>query len=81
MAFPASTGRLKFLVAEGESLPGPTLQIVNTNSRLRFDLPPDEFLDRWCVEGPTHHVALGAGHHGATLVKVGCLLGIETVVV
>ncbi|MCA9450875.1 MAG: arabinose isomerase, partial [Candidatus Omnitrophica bacterium] len=29
-------GRLKMLAAEGESIPGPTLQIGNTNSRLKF---------------------------------------------
>jgi len=74
-------GRLKLLVAEGESLPGEILRIGNTNSRLRFTLPPDEFVDRWCAEGPTHHVALGIGHEAATLRKVGRLLGLETVVV
>jgi len=74
-------GRLKLLVAEGEALPGETLRIGNTNSRLRFALPPDEFVDRWCQEGPTHHVALGVGCHAATLEKVGQLLGLETVVV
>ena len=74
-------GRLKLLVAEGEALPGEILHIGNTNSRLRFALPPDLFMDRWCQEGPTHHVALGVGHEAATLEKVGRLLGLETVVV
>ena len=74
-------GRLKFLAAEGESLPGEILHIGNTNSRLRFALPPDEFVDRWCQEGPTHHVALGVGHHAQTIQKVGQILGLETVVV
>jgi L-arabinose isomerase len=74
-------GWLKFLVAEGESLPGEILRIGNTNSRLRFALPPDEFVDRWCREGPTHHVALGVGHQAEVLEKVGQLLGLETVVV
>ena len=71
-------GRLKLLVAEGQSLPGEILRIGNTNSRLRFALPPDEFLDRWCAEGPTHHVALGIGHHATTIEKVGRLLGLRT---
>ena len=31
--------------------------------------------------GPTHHFALGIGHHAAELVKLGRALGIETVVV
>ena len=74
-------GRLKLLVAEGESLPGEILRIGNTNSRLRFALPPDEFMDRWCQEGPTHHVALGLGRQAGALEKVGRLLGLETVVV
>ncbi len=74
-------GRLKLLAAEGESLPGEILRIGNTNSRLRFALPPDRFIDRWCQEGPTHHVALGVGHEAATVEKVGRLLGLETVVV
>ena len=72
-------GQLKLLVAEGQSLPGEILRIGNTNSRLRFALPPDEFLDRWCAEGPTHHVALGVGHHAATIEKVGRLLHLQTV--
>ncbi|HEY8283614.1 MAG TPA: L-fucose/L-arabinose isomerase family protein [Chloroflexota bacterium] len=74
-------GRLKLLAAEGESLPGEILRIGNTNSRLRFALPPDEFVDRWCQEGPTHHVALGVGHLAGVLEKVGKLLGLESVTV
>ena len=55
-------GRLKLLAAEGESIPGATFRIGNTNSRLRFGAAPAEFFERWCAEGPTHHVALGVGH-------------------
>ena len=63
-------GQLKMLAAEGESLSGPTLRIGNTNSRLRFALPPAAFMNAWCEEGPTHHCALGVGHHAGTLRKV-----------
>jgi L-arabinose isomerase len=72
-------GRLKMLAAEGESLPGPILRIGNTNSRLRFSLPPAAFMNAWCEQGPTHHCALGVGHTGGTLMKVCRLLDLEFV--
>lgn len=67
-------GRLKLIGAEGESLPGPILRIGNTNSRLRFGLPPAEFVNRWCAEGPTHHCALGVGHNLGRIAKLASLL-------
>ncbi len=70
-------GRLKMLAAEGESLPGPIMRIGNTNSRLRFGCGPAEFMDRWCAAGPTHHVALGVGHHARKLRKLARLLDLE----
>ncbi len=70
-------GTLKLIVAEGESIPGETFRIGNTNSRLRFGLPPAAFFERWCAEGPTHHVALGVGHVAAEVAKVASLLGLE----
>lgn len=72
-------GRLKFLTAEGESLPGPILQIGNTNSRIRFNLGPAEFVDAWCAEAPTHHCALGVGHVAGILRKFGRLQGLQVV--
>ncbi|MGH2945606.1 MAG: L-arabinose isomerase family protein [Solirubrobacteraceae bacterium] len=74
-------GRLKLVVAEGESVPGATFRIGNTNSRLRFGAPPAEFFEAWCAEGPTHHVALGVGHVAAEVVRVGRLLGLQAAVV
>jgi L-arabinose isomerase len=74
-------GRLKMLVAEGESIPGARLEIGNTNSRLRFNLDPAEFMDRWCDHGPTHHVALGVGHQLGKLRKLARLLDLELAVV
>ena len=73
-------GRLKWLCAEGWSLPGERLHIGNTNSRLRFTPGPDDpfdvaaWMNRWASEGPTHHVALGVGHHRGSLLKLSHLL-------
>ncbi len=72
-------GRLKMLAAEGECVPGPTLKIGNTNSRLRFSLPPAPFMNAWCEQGPTHHCALGVGHRAGILRKVCRLLDLEYV--
>lgn len=74
-------GRLKLIAAEGETLPGPVPAIGNSLSRVRFGLGVREFLDQWCALAPTHHVALGRGHHIEDFRKVATLLGIafETV--
>ena len=77
----AGNGKLRMLVAEGEAIPGPVLQIGNTNSRLKFALDPATFMDTWCEQAPTHHVALGVGHHATVLRHVARLLGIDCVVV
>ncbi|HLV35821.1 MAG TPA: arabinose isomerase, partial [Spirillospora sp.] len=74
-------GRLKLLAAEGESLPGATMQIGNTNSRLKFGCDPAAFMNAWCDEGPTHHCALGVGHQLGRIRKLARLLNIELAVV
>ena len=74
-------GRLKLLAAEGESLPGPRLEIGNTNSRLKFALDPAEFMNRWCEQGPTHHCALGVGRQVRRIEKLARLLNLELAVV
>lgn len=74
-------GRYKFVVAEGESLPGAIPATGNTNTRAQF--PPDvrTFLERWTMEGPTHHFALGIGHQAETLQKLAKVLDIECAIV
>src|SRR5216683_3274179 len=74
-------GELKLLAAEGDSIPGPTFRIGNTNSRIRFSSGPTAFFDAWCAEGPTHHVALGVGHQLSRVRKVADLLGLKLAVV
>ncbi|HXB35979.1 MAG TPA: hypothetical protein VNV35_21275 [Puia sp.] len=72
-------GGLFLLVAEGESVPGPILQIGNTNSRYRFPIGVREFVNRWNNYGPAHHCAVGVGHIASVIEKLGSLLEIEVV--
>ena len=74
-------GRLKLLVAEAESVPGPILEIGNTNSPYRFSIGARRFVNDWNVHGPAHHCAVGVGHIADKIKKLGLLLGIETVCV
>ena len=74
-----SAGWIKLLTAQAESVPGPILEIGNTNSRYRFRRGAREFLNAWNAEGPAHHCAIGVGHIVSKLRKFGWLLGVETV--
>jgi len=72
-------GKLQLLVAEGQSVAGPILEIGNTNSRYRFSLGAREFMNQWNVHGPAHHCAVGVGHIASKLKKLGALLGMECI--
>ena len=72
-------GKLFLLVAEGESVPGPILEIGNTNSRYRFPMGARQFVNDWNSHGPAHHCAVGVGHIASKLKKLGQLLRIEVV--
>lgn len=72
-------GGLALLFAEAESVPGPIMEIGNTNSRYRFSCGAREFVNRWNAEGPAHHCAVGVGHLADRLAKLGALLGIPAI--
>ena len=72
-------GRLKLVVAEGVSEPGPILEIGNTNSRYRFAFGARQFMNAWNAEGPAHHCAIGVGHISSKLRKFADLLAMEYV--
>jgi L-arabinose isomerase len=72
-------GGLMLLVAEGESVPGPILQIGNTNSRYKFPIGIRKFVNDWNSHGPAHHCAVGVGHISSKIEKLGALLSLEVV--
>jgi len=73
------TGDLALLMAEGESVEGPILEIGNTNSRYRFSLGARAFVSAWNSYGPAHHCAVGVGHVTGTLDKIAALLQIDAI--
>ena len=72
-------GKLALLHAHAESVPGPILEIGNTNSRYRFACGAREFVRRWNAAGPAHHCAVGVGHIGDKIARLGQLLGLEVI--
>ena len=74
-------GKFKFIIAEGESIAGPIPPTGNTNTHGKFQPDVRTFLKKWCLAGPTHHFALGIGHHADDLVKIAEHFGIESEVI
>jgi L-arabinose isomerase len=74
-----ANGKLMLLTAEAESVPGPILEIGNTNSRYRFSIGARNFVNEWNSYGPAHHCAVGVGHISSKIKKLGELLGMEVV--
>jgi L-arabinose isomerase len=74
-------GKIKLLCAEGSSVPGPILEIGNTNSRYQFSLGARRFVETWNAEGPAHHCAVGVGHIADRIEKLGKLVNIEVVTI
>jgi hypothetical protein len=69
------------IVAEGMSERRPIPPTGNTNTHGRFGKDVRQFLCDWVREGPTHHFALGVGHHADTLSRVADCLGMACTIV
>ena len=72
-------GNLKWIVSEAEATKAPIMKIGNTQTHVRFDCAPDEYMDKWFAEAPTHHCAMAVGHVASVIEKLGELMDIKTV--
>lgn len=70
-------GQILLLTAEGEAVEGPTLMIGNTNSRYKFSIGAEEFVNRWSEAGPSHHCAIGIGHISDKIELLSKLIGAD----
>lgn len=74
-------GEYKFVIGEGYSEKGPIPPTGNTNTRGFFQPTTKDFIKKWVMAGPTHHYALGIGHHTKTIAKLAEILGVEYTIV
>jgi len=72
-------GKLKFIISEGKSTNGPIMHIGNTQTQIKFKKEPDEYMDEWFAESPTHHCAMSVGCNATLFEKVADLLNIAHV--
>jgi L-arabinose isomerase len=69
----------KLVYSTGEVVPGAVLDIGNPNCRVRLPKPIHEFMDAWCQEGPSHHIALGLGDRTDEIEAFAEAIGFECV--
>ncbi|HJA65134.1 MAG TPA: L-fucose/L-arabinose isomerase family protein [Candidatus Mediterraneibacter cottocaccae] len=73
-------GKLKFVITEAEATDGKIMKIGNTQTAVRFRHDPDTYMDKWFMEGPTHHFAMSLGKNVEQFKKVADLLNIPYVI-
>lgn len=74
-------GQFIMVAAEGTVAAGDVLLLGDTNCRIRFAIPMREFVNRWCLTGPSHHAVMGSGHHVESLKAVAKVLNIALEVI
>lgn len=72
-------GRLKLISSEGASTDGQIMKIGNTQTPVRFNKHPDDYMEQWFTEAPTHHCAMSIGHNAALFAKVSHLMNLKHV--
>lgn len=74
-------GKMKFNISEGDAVKAPILMIGNTQTHVRFPLPPNKYMDKWFAEAPTHHCAMSVGHNAGLFEKVAYILNIHRAII
>ncbi len=69
-------GKLKLNISEGEAINAPVLLNGNTSTHVRFKKSPQDYMNDWFKQAPTHHWALSVGHNAGLFIKVAELLNI-----
>jgi L-arabinose isomerase len=74
-------GTFKLICSVGEVVAGPVLRIGNPNCRVRVQQPIHDFMEDWCQQGPSHHIALGLGDRRGEIDSFAEAMGMEFVAV
>jgi len=69
----------KMIYSVGEIIPGPTLNIGNPNCRVKVQKTIHQFIEDWCMHGPSHHLVIGYGDQGEALEMTAEALGFSLV--
>lgn len=74
-------GKMKMIISQGEAIKAPILMIGNTQTHIKFNDPPEKYMDKWFEEAPTHHFAMSIGHNATLFEKVAYVLGVNKVII
>lgn len=74
-------GGLKMIISEGVATEDEIMKIGNTQTHVKFNAEPDEYMEKWFKEAPIHHFALSIGHNGEQFKKIAELLEIKYVMI
>lgn len=72
-------GKFSFIVAEGESVPGPIPPYGNTQTRCYFGPNVSRFVEEWSMAGNNHHMSLCIGHNASLIEKLARCLDVSFV--
>lgn len=73
-------GKLKLIISEGQSTNDPIMQIGNTQTHVKFKEHPDNYMEQWFMEAPTHHCAMSIGHNASLFKKVAEIMNINKII-